>query len=103
MVQMQKQQAERMEGLQVGTFEMSFVYSMILNILSSTKFGLLIYTFLTHFHGWNLKIIEYNMNLPDLIINRQVLFNMMMNVPYTTEWRICLFIRIFISQWVIKM
>ena len=51
MVQMQKQQAERMEGLQVGTFEMSFVNSMILNILSSTKFGLLIYTFLTHFHG----------------------------------------------------
>ena len=46
MVQMQKQQAERMEGLQVGTF-----YSMILNILSSTKFGLLVYTFLTHFHG----------------------------------------------------
>ena len=51
MVQMQKQQAERMEGLQVGTFEMSFVNSMILNILSSTKFGLLIYTFFTHFHG----------------------------------------------------
>ena len=70
MVQMQKQQAERMEGLQVGTFEMSFVYSMILNILSSTKFGLLVYTFLTHFHGWNLKIIEYNMNLLDLIIDK---------------------------------
>ena len=45
MVQMQKQQAERMEGLQVGTFEMSFVNSMILNILSSTKFGLLVYNF----------------------------------------------------------
>ena len=70
MVQMQKQQAERMEGLQVGTFEMSFVYSMILDILSSTKFELLIYTFLTHFHGWNLKIIEYNMNLLDLIIDK---------------------------------
>ena len=70
MVQMQKQQAERMEGLQVGTFEMSFVYSMILNILSSTKFGLLVYTFLIHFHGWNLKIIEYNMNLLDLIIDK---------------------------------
>lgn len=64
MVQMQKQQAERMEGLQVGTF-----YSMILNILSSTKFGLLVYTFLTHFHGWNLKIIEY-MNKLDLIIDK---------------------------------
>ena len=70
MVQMQKQQAERMEGLQVGTFEMSFVYSMILDILSSTKFELLIYTFLTHFHGWNLKIIEYNMNLLDSILDR---------------------------------
>lgn len=70
MVQMQKQQVERMEGLQVGTFEMSFVYSMILNILSSTKFGLLVYTFFTHFHGWNLKIIEYNMNLLDLIIDK---------------------------------
>ena len=46
MVQMQKQQAERMEGLQVGTFEMSFVNSMILNILSSTKFGLLVYNFI---------------------------------------------------------
>ena len=34
---------------------------------------------------------------------RQMHLNMMMNVPYTTEWHICLFIRIFISQWVIKM